>query len=505
MSQCRHVSDDVSSDPCALVAHGPESSGDKVRPRIAISALGAFTLPLAEFISSVLASKITEAFDVLLIVRAGSDLPGAVAASGIKTHRLPARGGVLPFSGLVADLKEINGIYGEFPFEVVHTTGAEDQRLFCCWYLLRKKPFLIVRTWFGPENISGTPLNRIVFNRLTAVNLFFDRDAESLMRDKRTRGALFLHNPCVLNDAFGLSPRGIELLEHCYLSLTAPSRSHPISGIKTDWSGIQVTYITHFYLNQGSPAALMRLLRRYEQYSPDVLDRLHFVIVDDGSPLAYDIPAFSLNITWLKINEDIRWNQSGARNLGAMYAKSDKILLTDLDHEFPEDTLKAMIAAKPCGRSIYKIYRRNPETGKRRKGHSNIFFMSRARFFRLWGYDEEFSGHYGAEDFRFIKYQKAHGSRLRYFDSRHICVKREDIDRTKEYHSLSRDLSFNTPVDARKKFEMNVFGRDAGHSRMFLDFTWARIYEHRREGHIKRNVDRTWKRLWMWRWLVGGR
>ena len=475
-----------------------------MRQKIAISALGALNGPQAEFISSILASKITEAFDLLLIVGADCELPDIVAASGIKTHRLSARGGVSPFPGLISVLKEISDIYRDFPFSVVHTTGAEDQRLFCYWYMLHKRPFLIVRTWFGPENISDTPTNRIVFNRLTAVNLFFDRDSENLMRDKRPQGALFLHNPCVLNDAFTLSPNGIGLLEHCYLSLTAPSRSHPVSGTKTDWSGIEVTYITHFYLDQGSPDALMRLLRRYEQYSPEVLNRLHFVVVDDGSPLTYDIPAFNLNITWLRINEDIRWNQSGARNLGATYAKSDKILLTDLDHEFPEETLRAMIAAKPCGRNIYKIYRRNTENGKLRKGHSNIFFMSRARFFRLWGYDEEFSGHYGAEDFRFIKYQKAHGSRLRYFDSRYICVKREDIDRTKEYHSLSRDLSFNTPVDARKKFEMNLFGRDAGHSRMFLEFTWTRIYENRREERIGRKIDRTWKRLWTWRWLAGG-
>jgi glycosyltransferase involved in cell wall biosynthesis len=476
-----------------------------MRPRIAISALGALDTPLADFLSSILASKITEEFDILLIVRADRELPDYVALSGIKTHRLSARDGILPFHQSVSDLREISTLYDEFPFEVVHATGPEDQRLFCYWYLLYKKPFLIIRTWFRAENIADTMMNRIIFNRLTAVNLFFDRDTESLMRDKRPQGALFMHHPCVLNDSFRLSPHGIGLLEHCYLSLTTPSRSHPVSGIKTDWSGIELTYITHFYLNQGSPDAIMRLLRRYEQYSPEVLDRLHFVIVDDGSPLDYDIPALNLNITWLKINEDIRWNQPGARNLGAMYAKSDKILLTDLDHEFPEDTIRAMIEAGPCGRNIYKIYRRDPETGRRRKGHSNIFFMSRARLFRHWGYDEEFSGHYGSDDFRFIKYQKAQGSRLRYFDSDYTCIKREDIDRTREYHSLSRDLSYNTPVDARKKFEMNLFGHEAGHSRMFLDFTWTKMYEHRREIHIERTVDRAWKRLWIWRWLVGGR
>lgn len=31
---------------------------------------------------------------------------------------------------------------------------------------------------------------------------------------------------------------------------------------------------------------------------------------------------------------------SGARNLGALSAKSDKLIITDLDHIFYEDTLK---------------------------------------------------------------------------------------------------------------------------------------------------------------------
>jgi hypothetical protein len=94
-----------------------------------------------------------------------------------------------------------------------------------------------------------------------------------------------------------------------------------------------------------------------------------------------------------------------------VYAKSDKVLLTDLDHEFTEETLRAMADAPPCGKNAHKIYRRDVETGAFRKGHSNTFFLFRARFLRFGGYDEEFCGHYGSDDTRFVKYQMDEGPR----------------------------------------------------------------------------------------------
>jgi len=63
-----------------------------------------------------------------------------------------------------------------------------------------------------------------------------------------------------------------------------------------------------------------------------LLDVIEFIIIDDGSPLHYEIPEFNLNLRWIKINENIKWNQAGARNLGVLSAKSDKF--TDLDHVF---------------------------------------------------------------------------------------------------------------------------------------------------------------------------
>jgi len=269
-----------------------------------------------------------------------------------------------------------------------------------------------------------------------------------------------------------------------------------------DKSHIKLSYITHFYFNQSDASALIDLLRRYEKYSPELLDQIQFVVVDDCSPIKYLIPDFNLNLTWLRITDDIPWNQGGARNLGVTYAKSDKILMTDLDHEFPEKTLEKMVRMRECGRNFYKIYRTDEITGKIRKGHPNTFMMSRARFMRFFGYDEEFGGHYGAEDFRFVKNQKYHGSRQLYLSQKFRCMERTDIDRDQSYHSLERDFSYNTPIDARKKQEIETYGPESGYSRIFLNFKWEILKEFNRPGvYMKKRV--LWKPFWHWRWLVG--
>ena len=232
---------------------------------------------------------------------------------------------------------------------------------------------------------------------------------------------------------------------------------------------------------------------------------MHFVIVDDCSPLLFDIPKLNLNITWLRITDDISWNQGGARNLGVIYAKSDKILISDLDLEFPEHTLKKMINAKNPGKHFYKIYRKNKKTGMIRSGHPNTFFMSRARFIRFYGYDEEYSGGYGAEDYRFVKFLKYHGSWQHHLSKRYFCYKREEINRDISYHSLERNFERNSPIDQRKRSELLEWGEEAGHSRIFLNFRWEVKANFQRLKKMERPKNRLWKHFWLFRTIFGGK
>jgi hypothetical protein len=268
----------------------------------------------------------------------------------------------------------------------------------------------------------------------------------------------------------------------------------------SDSSHIKLSYITHFYFNQGDTSTLTDLLRRYAEYPADILDHLQFVLVDDGSPAKVEIPEdLNLNVLLLRINEDIPWNQPGARNLGVTCARSDKIVLTDLDHEFPAETLREMIRRKNPGRTMYKV-RRYDTSGRRRSTHSNTFFMSRGRFMKLYGYDEEFSGHYGCDDTTFWRWQRNHGTRSLYLP-RFCRVVDRDVDREKAYHTLQRDLSHNRPIAARKKAAWRQYGADAGHSRQFLRFTWSVVLDRHRQTALPVPPRNRW---WAWTWWLRG-
>jgi len=118
---------------------------------------------------------------------------------------------------------------------------------------------------------------------------------------------------------------------------------------------LDLSYVTHFYSNQKRPDWVFDLLAKYQSYDASLLDRVHFVIVDDGSPVGYEIPKFNLNITWLKIDADIPWNQAGARNLGMIYARSDKVFLTDIDIEMPEQTTRVACADREWSAQVCMI------------------------------------------------------------------------------------------------------------------------------------------------------
>jgi hypothetical protein len=269
-----------------------------------------------------------------------------------------------------------------------------------------------------------------------------------------------------------------------------------------DKQHILLTYVIHYYLDQKSPATILDLLFKYSKYPSDLLDVIQFVIVDDGSPLKFKIPEYDLNITWLRITDDIIWNQGGSRNLGVTYAKSDKVLLADLDHEFPEHTLKNMTEMRSLGKKFYKIWKLNKDN-KISRPHPNTFLISRGRFLELYGYDEEYSGGYGAEDYRFVKFQKYHGSWQRKLPKSFYCVKREEINRDAEYHSLERSFSRNTPIDHRKRNELVLWGELSGHSRMFLNFKWDLILNHNRDNRPIKIDNKLWKKLWILRTLKG--
>ena len=268
-----------------------------------------------------------------------------------------------------------------------------------------------------------------------------------------------------------------------------------------DFCPIELSYVVPCYFNQGNHQSLIDLLRVYQGYSSEVIDRIHFVLVDDCSPSKIVIPDdIDLHITLLRIDTDIEWNQGGARNLGIVYAKSDKLIATDFDHCFPQATLEYILKLPDLNKNIYKPARIG-EDGIPLKPHPNTFIMSRARCLKFHGIDEEFSGAYGYEDGFFRRWQRYNGTRFKYLNKHHPIHVRA-AEKENPYHSLARDLSHNRKIRERKNSEISTYGPNAGHSRTFLNFEWH-VVEQRQRKNIQWRpaVNKYWRKLFWLRWL----
>lgn len=133
----------------------------------------------------------------------------------------------------------------------------------------------------------------------------------------------------------------------------------------------------------------------------DLRARLSAVIVDDGSP---DRPAAAVladrtlpfPIRLFRIEVDRRWNWLAARNVGLHHAAPGWVLVTDMDHVVTEATARAVIHGAHDPGVIY-AFSRVEHTGAPATPHSASFLLTRAMFWKVGGYDERLSGHYGTD------------------------------------------------------------------------------------------------------------
>ncbi len=141
---------------------------------------------------------------------------------------------------------------------------------------------------------------------------------------------------------------------------------------------LELTYVLPMYRENESFKDIEERLNIYGKYDSDILKKIHFIFVDDCSPVPISINNKSLNYTLVRIVDDIVWNQGGARNLGVVLAKTPKLILTDIDHIFPEAIFKHLLSLK-IPNSIYKFKR--IKDGKKTGLHANTFFCSKSTYF----------------------------------------------------------------------------------------------------------------------------
>lgn len=137
----------------------------------------------------------------------------------------------------------------------------------------------------------------------------------------------------------------------------------------------------------------------------DLFGQFAVTVVDDGSPTAKAVAAVeairqsgdSFYLPRLfRIEQDVRWNWLAARNIGAHHAPDGWLLMTDMDHVVPAETLKALVYGQHDPSVVY-FFHRKEHTGEDINPHSASFFLTRDLFWKIGGYDEALSGHYGTD------------------------------------------------------------------------------------------------------------
>lgn len=179
---------------------------------------------------------------------------------------------------------------------------------------------------------------------------------------------------------------------------TAPYRNFK-RGNGSPWNDISLIYPVYVNRQEGYEKVLENI-KYYTAFSKDILKRLHLIIVDDCSP--YEVTLgddLNLNYILLRIDEDIRWNSGGAKNLAVGCAETSYIILADIDLIFPETTIQACMSAKNISDGTVYVFDMGvlSENGKWEEAevHPNCFFMTKQSYIALHGYNEDYCGYYG--------------------------------------------------------------------------------------------------------------
>lgn len=158
------------------------------------------------------------------------------------------------------------------------------------------------------------------------------------------------------------------------------------------------TLILPYYLN---PNQLARQYAALAALPPEVKQHISLIVVDDGSPSTpATLPETNLGlakVSLFRVEVDVRWNWLTCRNIGVHHAKTEWVLLTDIDLELPEVTARRIIEQKIRPENVYRFGRLTAPEMTPYKPHPNSWLMTRKMFDRIGGYDERFSGFYGTD------------------------------------------------------------------------------------------------------------
>lgn len=221
-----------------------------------------------------------------------------------------------------------------------------------------------------------------------------------------------------------------------------------------------------------NPKMLNLQIQNWDSFSEQLKQKVRIVLIDDGSRRT---PAYSVlknhktDVKLYRINENIPWNQHGARNLGAFVScENDWLFMSDIDIVLSAETAEKLFSSNLNSLCHYTFERHwyiNGALG--RKVHENTFLVKRNLYWKTGGYDEDYCGVYGGDE-PFLHSLRKVAPRLHRKDivldgyTRRTVV---DACTTDWDRSLGRFLSiYKTKVSTNNIIPVNP-----------LRFTWERI------------------------------
>jgi len=213
-------------------------------------------------------------------------------------------------------------------------------------------------------------------------------------------------------------------------------------------------------------------------YADEIKQRLRIIVVDDASPRdpagpllerTRDRIGFDLQV--LRINEDIGWNCGGAKNLGVAEATTEWVVLLDIDHVLPEDSVRNMLDAPKLDRLGVYTFKRTVAGGQRRRPAPEVFLLRRDTYCDMGGYDEDHCSRSGCVNINDAIDAHTHGRIvLRNVWSIDVRFMLPDPNEALRVRERRIGAAHATDVIARK-----ASGELPPRAHDQLRFTWARI------------------------------
>lgn len=220
----------------------------------------------------------------------------------------------------------------------------------------------------------------------------------------------------------------------------------------------------------------------WEKYSELVKQNVRFIVVDDAGPNhPFRMPfAPTLDVQVYRVQQDIPWNQMGARNLGMQAADDGWALMIDPDMILPPDIMEIVVRRvmqNPNKGGRYRMLLRHMRNGQLDEGCCNIYVIHTADFWRAGGYDEDYSGHKGYSDVMLHHTLNTIGVMpLWWKDCWADFYSTDNVDDA-AVMQLDRDIAHNRRLHLRKVKEARKRGarRYLTQPRQVCRFKWERV------------------------------